>query len=66
MKPDQDPEIVNLQRYRQAAREKAAKAAKSAKRPAVSQSFLGSRPRAGLILALVVAVLAAMLVFGII
>ena len=48
MKPD--PEIVDLQRYRQAARAKAA-AAKTAK-PAKPESVLGSRPRAGLILAL--------------
>ncbi len=47
-----DPEIIDLQRYRQAARDKAA-AAKTAK-PAQpkSESVLGSRPRAGLILGL--------------
>jgi hypothetical protein len=55
-----DPEIIDLQRYRQAARDKAA-AAKIAKPPqSKSESVLGSRPRAGLILGLMALVFLAM------
>jgi hypothetical protein len=46
-----DPEIVDLQRYRQAA--KAANAAKLASSRPKPEALLGSRPRAGLVLAVI-------------
>jgi len=56
----EDPRVTDLRRYKQE-REKAAK--KPPPRPkAPSASFLGSNPRAGLILIIVVAVLAALYV----
>ena len=58
-KPE-DPRVTDLRRYKQE-REKAAK--KPAPKPkAPSASFLGSNPRAGLILLIVIAVLAALYV----
>ncbi|HET6969982.1 MAG TPA: hypothetical protein VFH92_02555 [Phenylobacterium sp.] len=49
---DQDPQVTDLSRYRKA-REAAARKAKG-QRPPPGPSFLGSNPRAGLILAAVV------------
>lgn len=59
MKPDEDPRVVDLRRYRKAARESAAKKARAAPRPG-REPLLGSRPRAGLILALVAAAVLAL------
>jgi hypothetical protein len=59
-KPPEDPRVTDLRRYRQE-REKAAKKP-SPKPKAPSASFLGSNPRAGLILIIVIAVLAALYV----
>jgi hypothetical protein len=57
---NEDPRVTDLRRYKQE-REKAAK--KPAPKPkAPSASFLGSNPRAGLILLIVIAVLAALYV----
>lgn len=50
--PPEDPRVTDLRRYKQA-REKAARKAPP-KRRAPGQSFLGSNPRAGLILVLVI------------
>jgi hypothetical protein len=59
-KPPEDPRVTDLRRYRQE-REKAAK--KPPPKPkAPSQSFLGSNPRAGLILLVAIVVLAALYV----
>jgi hypothetical protein len=49
---DEDPQVTDLSRYRKQ-REAAARKAKPARAPGPS-SFLGSNPRAGLILAAVV------------
>lgn len=54
--PDDDPRITDLERYRKA-REQAAKRPPP-KPKAPKQSFLGSNPRAGLILVAVITVLA--------
>jgi hypothetical protein len=54
MKPDEDPHVVDLRRYRQAAQRKAAA------KPPAQEPLLGARPRAGLILTLVVLVLLAL------
>lgn len=59
-KPPDDPRVTDLRRYRRQ-REKAAK--KPPPKPkAPNASFLGSNPRAGLILVVVIAVLAALYV----
>jgi len=60
--PKHEPEVTNLSRYRKAKAEEAKrKAPKPPKAPkAGKQSVLGSNPRAGLILAIVVAVLLAL------
>jgi Tfp pilus assembly protein FimV len=56
--PPEDPRVTDLRRYKQE-REKAAR--KPAPKPkAPKASFLGSNPRAGLILAAVILVLAAL------
>jgi hypothetical protein len=57
--PERKPEIVDLARYKQAA--KAAARRKAAARPPAParEPLLGSRPRAGLILLLVAVVIAA-------
>lgn len=58
--PPEDPRVTDLRRYKQE-REKAAR--KPPPRPkAPKASILGSNPRAGLILAVVLAVLAALYV----
>ena len=54
--PPEDPRVTDLRRYRRE-REKAARKAPP-KPKAPSQSFLGSNPRAGLILIAVILVLA--------
>jgi hypothetical protein len=51
MKRQDDPQVVDLRRYRKT--QKAARKAQAAP-PASSQRLLGARPRAGLILVLVV------------
>jgi len=56
-KGDPDPRVTDLSRFRKA-RERARRA--PSPKPAGSQSFLGSRPRAGLILLAVAAVMAAL------
>jgi hypothetical protein len=60
--PKHEPEVTNLARYRKAkanaAKRKAAKPPKPPKPP--RQSFLGSNPRAGLILVVVVVVMLAL------
>ncbi|MET0272512.1 MAG: hypothetical protein ABW360_05940 [Phenylobacterium sp.] len=58
MKPPADPRVTDLRRYKKA-REQARR--RPPPRPP-SQSFLGSRPRAGLILAAVVLALVALTV----
>ncbi|WP_374575628.1 hypothetical protein [Phenylobacterium sp.] len=68
MKDDDAPEVVDLGRYKAAqaaakAKEKAqkeaqAKLARRAAKTAGGQSFLGSRPKAGMILALVILAIA--------
>ena len=60
MAPPRDPRVTDLRRYRRE-RERARRAAQSPK-PAAgpNESFLGARPRAGLILILAVVVLAVM------
>jgi hypothetical protein len=50
MSRDEKPDVVDLRAYKKAA-EARAKAARKAPRPAGTESFLGSRPHAGLILA---------------
>lgn len=70
MKPDKKPEVIDFDRYKtaqaqvkakEAARLKAlAKSANKVAGGGGSESFLGSRPRAGLILVLFVVVLAAL------
>jgi len=72
MKHDEAPEVIDLDRYKaaqaaakakeQARLEAQAKAARRAQKAAGSQSLLGSRPRAGLILALIVAALVVLFV----
>ena len=63
--PKHEPEVTNLARYRkakaEAAKRKVAKPPKPPRPP--RQSFLGSNPRAGLILVVVIVVLLA-LTFG--
>jgi ferric-dicitrate binding protein FerR (iron transport regulator) len=60
--PKHEPEVTDLARYRKAkanaAKRKAAKPPKPPKPP--RQSFLGSNPRAGLILVVVVVVMLAL------
>ena len=56
-KGDPDPRVTDLGRVRKA-RERARRA--SPPKPAGSQAFLGSRPRAGLILVAILAVMAAL------
>ncbi|MDB5453883.1 MAG: hypothetical protein JWO33_2461 [Caulobacteraceae bacterium] len=58
-RPPDDPRIADLARYRKA-RERAKRAPppKSPNRSPNNQSFLGSRPRAGLILIAVIVLLA--------
>ena len=55
-RPEKDPRITDLARYRRA-RDRARKAPPKPGKPPES-AFLGSRPRAGLILLAVVAILA--------
>jgi hypothetical protein len=72
MKPDKKPEVIDFDRYKAAqaqvkAKEDArlkAQAKAAAKPPGAggSESFLGSRPRAGLILVLLIVALALLLV----
>jgi hypothetical protein len=57
---NEDPRVTDLRKYKQE-REKAAKQPPP-KPKAPSQSFLGSNPRAGVILLIVIAVLAALYV----
>jgi hypothetical protein len=59
--PQDDPQVTDLRRYRKAREqaERRRRAAQAPKRPP-DQSFLGSNPRAGLILLIVIAVLAAL------
>jgi len=58
VEPERKPEIIDLNRYKQAAQ---AKARRKAAPPSSSprEPLLGSRPRAGLILLLAVAAMAA-------
>ena len=56
--PKHEPEVTDLARYRKAKAEAARRPPPKPKPP--RQSFLGSNPRAGLILVIVVAVLAAL------
>ena len=57
--PKHEPEVTDLARYRKAKAEEAKR--KAAARPkAPRQSFLGSNPRAGLILVVVIVVLLAL------
>lgn len=71
MKHDDAPEVIDLDRYKAAqaaakAKEKArqeaqAKAAGKARKTASGGSFLGGRPNAGLILALIILAFAALI-----
>jgi hypothetical protein len=64
MAPKHEPEVTDLERYRKAKAKAEAEKRKPPPRPkAPGQSFLGSNPRAGLILA-IVAILAAILWLG--
>jgi len=56
-KPPEDRRITDLKRYRKE-REQAAKKRKPNPRAQMRETFLGSNPRAGLILAILAAVLA--------
>ena len=57
MAPKHEPEVTDLERYRKAKAKAEAEKRKPPPRPkAPGQSFLGSNPRAGLILAIVVVV----------
>ncbi len=56
-KPPEDPRVTDLRRYRMAREEAARKPPPKQKRRA--ESFLGSNPKAGLYLAIVLVVLAA-------
>ncbi|MCR5874465.1 hypothetical protein LRS10_09955 [Phenylobacterium sp. J426] len=58
--PDDDPRITDLRRYRKAREQAKRQPPPKPKRP--SEGFLGSNPRAGLILAIVAVVLAALYV----
>lgn len=55
MEPDKKPVVIDLQDHRKR-KAQAAKAAHKTARPARNDGFLGGRPGAGLILALVVIV----------
>lgn len=57
--PKHEPEVTNLARYRKAKAEEAKRKPPRPPRPP-RQSFLGSNPRAGLILVVVVVVLLAL------
>jgi len=62
MKPEHEPEVIDLMRYKKAADQKAAQKANkkaapkpprpTASRPKAGAAFLGSNPRAGMILAI--------------
>lgn len=54
----EDPRVTDLRRYKQEREKAARKAPPKPKRP--SESFLGSNPRAGLILVIAIVVLAAL------
>ncbi|WP_068876215.1 MULTISPECIES: hypothetical protein [unclassified Phenylobacterium] len=54
----EDPRVTDLRRYRQEREKAARKPAPKPKRP--RESFLGSNPRAGLILVIAIVVLAAL------
>ena len=56
MEPDRKPEIVDLDRYKQAVK---AQAKRKAVQTPKSEPLLGGRPRAGLILVLAMVALAA-------
>lgn len=60
--PEHEPEVTDLARYRKAKAEAAKRKAAKPPRPprAPAQSFLGSNPRAGLILVVVIVVLLAL------
>ena len=62
--PKHEPEVTDLSRYRKAkaeeAKRKPPKPPKASRSGAPKQSLLGSNPRAGLILAIVAAVLLAL------
>ena len=57
--PKHEPEVTDLARYRKAKAEAAKRKAAKPPRPP-GQSFLGSNPRAGLILVVVIVVLLAL------
>jgi len=62
MGAERDPRVTDLRRYR---RERArAERAAQQKKPAADEPILGRRPRAGLFLVLVIAVLAALWFLG--
>jgi hypothetical protein len=61
--PKHEPEVTDLSRYRKAKAEEAKRRPPKPKAPkpgSSGQSFLGSNPRAGLILAIIVVVLLAL------
>ena len=58
MKPEEDPRVTDLRRYRKQ-REQQARRRRAPQRPR-GESFLGSNPRAGLILAAVILVIVAL------
>lgn len=59
-RPEEDPRITDLRRYKKAREQAKRRPPPKPKRP--SEGFLGSNPRAGLILAIVAVVLAALYV----
>jgi hypothetical protein len=63
-KPPEDPRVTDLRSYREAKKQEEARKAQARKaaRRASSESFLGSRPRAGLILVAAILILVALTV----
>jgi hypothetical protein len=65
MAAQRDPRVTDLRRYRrERARAQRAASQKPGRRPGPKEPLLGGRPRAGLILVLVVAALLAMWLLG--
>jgi hypothetical protein len=62
MPPEKKPEVIELERYRKAAEQRASQQAAKVKAASRPQRFLGSRKNAGWLLVLVFVVLAALLV----
>jgi hypothetical protein len=53
-KPPEDPRIADLARYRKAREQQKRQPPPKPKRPPSSERFLGSNPRAGLVMAIVI------------